>query len=684
MTPKHHSPVGAIAVALIVAVIAHVACLGSKFAVDDGILIFQNPYVRLPVPIWRAFLSGGVPHRKGGAYRPLTMLSFRFDYRGRRLSPSVFHTTNMGLHLVNVALVGLLAASIKTNGTAVAISALLMALHPVLAEPVQVISHRDESLPLAFCLLSALAYSTRSVSPRTRFVTTLVCYQLALLAKEITAPLALALLMYRFTIHRKHGTKLMSLRTEVLGYAGCVASFAILRFAAKPHAGELAFLSEPHGLWTRLLLVVRTFGDYARLAVFPTHLRARYVEGVSIPWALTWCAALGVAAVLVWRLRDLGAIFGFTWFLALLAPVSNAIPLAMVLGERRIYVAFAGAALGIGCLADRLAGQRRVAWVALCLGVLFSGGSIQRSLLWMDTMPWLQDTIRKGPTDSASHLTLAQTYEEHDMLRRAQRWIEVAFSRQPLHGSERAAVEPAMTLAKRIVKSDMSRGDAARAMNNLGSLLYKQGRHVKAETVYRLALDLDPACAYALNNLGILLGRQGHIPDATDCYKRAIVASPAYMNARFNLGMIYRLSGQLDLAVESLRFVTDADPYHVGALNALGNAYQQLGEIDRAMGQYRKALRVDSDHWQAMVGLAACLLEKKQPRGAAEILNSVLLVRPDCVEAWYNLAEAYRQMGDVEEAVRMLKSALIHIPPQCKDIQEMVLKRLRAVRRGET
>jgi len=249
-------------VAVAAAAATHGACLWADFGGDDDIIVFENPYVRLPVSIWHFFLPGGPPQREQIAFRPLTALTFRWDYKMAGLSASFFHATNLGLHLANTALVAVLARSLGAPLPVVGVSAFLVALHPALAEATQVISHREELLSLSFCLLAATVYVSRSFSARGRLGLVLLFYELALLSKEMTAVLAVVLLACRFTVHRRRRTPLVPVGVEIAGYVLCVALFAALRYNARPNAGMLAFLPKHQPLWERPLLVLRTFGDY--------------------------------------------------------------------------------------------------------------------------------------------------------------------------------------------------------------------------------------------------------------------------------------------------------------------------------------------------------------------------------------------------------------------------------------
>src|SRR6266508_947813 len=59
------------------AVVVYLGTLWNRFALDDGIIIGQNPLVHSLSGLWRAF---GAPYQHGAMYRPLTVASYALDW----------------------------------------------------------------------------------------------------------------------------------------------------------------------------------------------------------------------------------------------------------------------------------------------------------------------------------------------------------------------------------------------------------------------------------------------------------------------------------------------------------------------------------------------------------------------------------------------------------------------------
>jgi hypothetical protein len=122
-------------------------------------------------------------------YRPIAALSYSLDYSLWGLNPFGYHVTNVGLHLLVLVLILLVVVEL-TNGDLMAgfVSALVFALHPILAETVPAPDHRHDIMAGLFLLLSFLLFlkSRRLLKAEKAFTALAVTsYFLALGAKEI-------------------------------------------------------------------------------------------------------------------------------------------------------------------------------------------------------------------------------------------------------------------------------------------------------------------------------------------------------------------------------------------------------------------------------------------------------------------------------------------------------------------
>jgi tetratricopeptide (TPR) repeat protein len=102
--------------------------------------------------------------------------------------------------------------------------------------------------------------------------------------------------------------------------------------------------------------------------------------------------------------------------------------------------------------------------------------------------------------------------------------------------------------------------------------------------------------------------------------------------ARANLGE--HLPARLDLE-RAVRM----DPRNLRYLLDAGHGCAELGDWDRAEGHWRQALQVDGESEEALIHLAEARRELEDLEGARRYLRECLLHHPDSADAQARLAE---------------------------------------------
>jgi Flp pilus assembly protein TadD len=138
----------------------------------------------------------------------------------------------------------------------------------------------------------------------------------------------------------------------------------------------------------------------------------------------------------------------------------------------------------------------------------------------------------------------------------------------------------------------------------------------RVEAAYRRSIDLAPDHVEAMENLGSVLYRQGRLGEAADWCRRAADARPFRPQPLHALGLLAqhgmdgrRFSAGWDaVAAEGyFRKAADLDPHWPVPRFDLGVVYSRTGRHGEAAEQYRQALALDPDHHQARRYLALAL-----------------------------------------------------------------------------
>ncbi len=142
------------------------------------------------------------------------------------------------------------------------------------------------------------------------------------------------------------------------------------------------------------------------------------------------------------------------------------------------------------------------------------------------------------------------------------------------------------------------------ALNALGMLVQKAGRHDLAAEHFGRAARLAPREPAYLNNLGNAYLQLRRPQEALAPLKKALAAAPKIAGVRMNLGRAFRHLGRTDEAVAAFERVRAAAPDFPGVERELGQAWLDAGAADRARPHLRAALAADPADAEALYALA--------------------------------------------------------------------------------
>ena len=149
----------------------------------------------------------------------------------------------------------------------------------------------------------------------------------------------------------------------------------------------------------------------------------------------------------------------------------------------------------------------------------------------------------------------------------------------------------------------------------------------------------------------------GQFDDAIKFYKKAIKIEPNYSKAHFNLAGAYHEIGKLEHSISSYQCSLEIDPKYPEVHNNLANVYRETGDFDQAIEHYKKAIEIKPEYIEACYSLAITL----QHVGNLESIKyfeKVISLKPDFAEAHNNLGVVFKEIDQIDDAVKSYKSAL--------------------------
>jgi protein O-mannosyl-transferase len=183
------------------------------------------------------------------------------------------------------------------------------------------------------------------------------------------------------------------------------------------------------------------------------------------------------------------------------------------------------------------------------------------------------------------------------------------------------------------------------AVLNLGWQLRVQGELAESVEQCQRALFLRPDYAEAYLNLGLARAAQGRTAEAERHLRRALEIAPRSASAHSDLGSLLEAQGRLDDALKHLQLAIQLDPYSSRGHNNFGVALAHNGRVQEAVAQFSEAVRLDPNFGQAQNNLGLAMAQMGRLPEALVHFQAAIRADPGLQEAHQNLAHAQRLLA---------------------------------------
>jgi predicted O-linked N-acetylglucosamine transferase (SPINDLY family) len=208
--------------------------------------------------------------------------------------------------------------------------------------------------------------------------------------------------------------------------------------------------------------------------------------------------------------------------------------------------------------------------------------------------------------------------------------------------------------------------------NDIGGIYQSLGRFDKAVAHCCQALALDPGSVTTRLNLARALQAHGDLSGALAQYRRVLQAEPHAADSHFNLAAALYEQGNIDEAMTHYRRVLEIRPDHAEAHTNLGIALAAQGDWGRAIGHYREALKAMPNSADTLNALGDALTMTGDLAQAITVVQRALVLKPDLVRAWANLAYIKAQACDWADVDRAAAQVLALVRQGARDVPPFV------------
>ena len=375
------------------------------------------------------------------SYYPIRTLSFAVDYQLWGLNPGGFKLTNGLIHLTNVLLVFWLILRIfRHQGAAMlpntwrdvcvaAFAAGILALHPVVVEPVAWVAGREELLMMlgtVGCIhfhLTARRLDENGSRTRSRVAChacAALCCAAACLSNAVAA--VIPLLIVAWDLLTLTGPKFWKILRGTLA----LWVIAVATVTIKKLGSESELIANAPSLFSaqRLTCVLNVYWLNLKTYLWPTGLVANYPRVTRQSFVdsgvILGGIAVGLTCLILLALRQRKTtLLGLVWFGLALGPGSQIIPHHVHRADRFLYLPLLGLVVAVAMELRPLV--RALKAPANVAGIIVAGGlglflldimSVSQVRTWRNTASMWENCLRVYPGNPTAHGGLAENLAE--------------------------------------------------------------------------------------------------------------------------------------------------------------------------------------------------------------------------------------------------------------------------------
>lgn len=187
------------------------------------------------------------------------------------------------------------------------------------------------------------------------------------------------------------------------------------------------------------------------------------------------------------------------------------------------------------------------------------------------------------------------------------------------------------------------------ALLGVGSLFYKLEKDDKALQYLERLLGLDDSYVAVLTMVGNLYRRRQDFDRAIEYYRKAVEYEPGNSFALYGLGDCSRWMKKYGEVVKWWGMILAKEPRNQVMHSRVGDAFINTGDYDKALEHYKISLEIRFDPY-ACLGISRIYRYQEKYSEAIEYCQKVLQQAPDHLRGLEELADVFREMGDVARA----------------------------------
>ncbi|WP_299441823.1 tetratricopeptide repeat protein [uncultured Aquimarina sp.] len=644
---------------------------------DDPIYILDNFLIR--DFSWKGIQQMFTTSHVNGSYNPVVLLSWGLDYHMVGLEPTLYHWTNLLLHLIVVALVFCLALRLSKDTWVAFGTSLLFGIHPMHVESIAWITSRKELLYTLFYIAGLIAYTyyLQKDGKRPRWYYLGLCfllYILSLLSKGSALTFPLILWAFDYLRKRKDTVRLF---VEKIPFLVLSVIFTYISIKAQDE-GEALLYREFYSVLDSLSVGFYGYLTYLIKVFIPYHLSMLHPyptpSGTAVPWYFS-AAAIPVLAIAIYCFYKIKTarkmVFGFGFFFITLIPVIQVLSFAVsVTADRFTYLPYFGIfyilSVGVVWLLNYKPKLKTpIVVVAISFVVVLSSITFSYVQTYKNSETAWNRVIKYYPNYFVSYVNRSEYRINKGRLKEALQDCNKAIALKPdyylafynrgyIYEKQGRKEEAIQEYTQTIVYNDKS----FQAYQNRGIVYTELGQLDKALKDFNTSILLKPKDAIAYLNRASLYEKIGKYKKAINDATTALSLNNRMDKAYFVKAKSFMLLGEKERAIIGFTNVIKINPKMASAYALRGNTYIDSGDYAKAMDDFNEAIRLDSHQIDAYINLGIILMNQGQFETALFNFNQAQKYDPENYLVYLNRGLLYKLSGNYKDALTDLEKSI--------------------------
>jgi tetratricopeptide (TPR) repeat protein len=213
-----------------------------------------------------------------------------------------------------------------------------------------------------------------------------------------------------------------------------------------------------------------------------------------------------------------------------------------------------------------------------------------------------------------------------------------------LRANDTASAEASIAQALRL------KADDAPSLMQLALIKARKGETAAAEDAFARAAAIQPNWPQIPLNLGAMYTRMGDNVAAKAAYQRAIDIDPDFVDAHELLALSASLDKDYDTAISHQRVIVRLQSDNASVHDQLGSFLEGKGDLDAALVAYSQAAELAPDVARYTQRQGLVLMKQKKTQAALQKFLEAQKLDGALTDLWFNIADAYRDLGQHAEA----------------------------------